>query len=74
MLSRMIVSLWAVLIEISLWLMLVSGIVGGWRAGGIGSAIGGLVVAFILGSMFLGAFLVLEDIRKSVKAIEKQKQ
>jgi hypothetical protein len=32
-----------------------------------------LVVAFIIGSMFLGAFLVLEDIRKSVKAIENKK-
>jgi hypothetical protein len=73
MLSRIIVSSWAVLIEISLWLLLLAALVGGWQAGGIGGAIGGLVVAFIIGSMFLGAFLVLEDIRKSVKAIENRK-
>jgi len=73
MLSRIIVSSWAVLIEISLWLLLLAALIGGWQAGGIGGAIGGLVVAFIVGAMFLGAFLVLEDIRKSVKAIENRK-
>jgi hypothetical protein len=73
MLSKIIVGSWAVLIEISLWLLLLAALVGGWRAGGLGGAIGGLVVAFIIGSMFLGAFLVLEDIRKSVKAIENKK-
>lgn len=36
-------------------------------------AIVGLVLAFIFGSMFLGAFLVLDDIRKTVKAIESKK-
>jgi hypothetical protein len=73
MLSKVIVSSWAVLIEISLWLVLLAALIGGWQAGGIGGAIGGLVVAFIVGSMFLGAFLVLEDIRRSVKAIENRK-
>jgi hypothetical protein len=73
MLSKVIVSSWAVLIEISLWLVLLAALIGGWQAGGIGGAIGGLVVAFIVGSMFLGAFLVLDDIRRSVKAIENRK-
>ena len=46
----------------------------GWHAGGFGGAIAGLIIAFIIGSMFLGAFLVLEDIRKSVRAIENRQQ
>lgn len=73
MLSRIIVNSWAVLIEISLWLLLLVAIIGGWHTGGFGGAIVGLIVAFIVGSMLLGAFLVLEDIRKSVRAIENRK-
>jgi ABC-type multidrug transport system permease subunit len=73
MLSKMIVNSWAMLIEISLWLLLLTSLIGGLQTGGIIGAIIGLVIAFIVGSMFLGAFLVLEDIRKSVKAIENRK-
>lgn len=72
MLSRIIVSTWATLIEIALWLILLIALVSGWQAGGFFGAIGGLIIAFIFGSMFMGAFLVLEDIRKSVKAIEER--
>ena len=74
MLSRLIVNSWAVLIEIALWLLLLVAIIGGWHAGGFGGAIAGLIIAFIIVSMFLGAFLVLEDIRKSVRAIENRQQ
>jgi ABC-type multidrug transport system permease subunit len=73
MLSKMIVNSWAMLIEISLWLLLLTSLIGGLQANGVIGAIIGLVIAFIVGSMFLGAFLVLEDIRKSVKAIENRK-
>ena len=72
MLSRIIVGAYATLIEISLWLLLFVAIIGGWKVGGFIGAIGGLISAFILGAMFIGAFLVLEDIRKSVKAIENK--
>lgn len=73
MLSKIIVNSWSILIEISLWLILLSALIGGWQTGGFTGAIGGLVGAFIIGSMFLGAFLALDDIRKSVKAIENKK-
>jgi len=73
MLSKIIVGAWSVLIEISLWLILLIGLIGGWQGGGFLGAIVGLVIAFVVGSMFLGAFLVLDDIRKTVKEIEKMK-
>jgi len=73
MLSKIIVGSWSTLIEISLWLLLISAFVGGWQASGFIGAIVGLVGAFIVGSMFLGAFLVLDDIRKTVKIIEGKK-
>ena len=69
MLSRIIINSYAILIEISLWLILVSSIIGGWQAGGFWGAITGLIGAFVVGSMFLGAFIILEDIRKYVKEI-----
>lgn len=74
MLSKIIVGSWSTLIEISLWLLLVVALISGWQAGGFIGAIGGLIGAFIIGSMFLGAFLVLDDIRKTVKAIERKQQ
>lgn len=74
MLSKLIVGSWSVLIEVSLWLLLLVGLVAGWQAGGFLGAIGGLILAFIVGSMFMGAFLVLDDIRKTVKVIESKRQ
>lgn len=74
MLSKLIVGSWSTLIEISLWLLLLVSLISGWQAGGFLGAIGGLIGAFIIGSMFLGAFLVLDDIRKTVKAIESKQQ
>jgi len=73
MLSKIIVGAWSTLIEISLWLLLLVAFFGGWQANGFIGAIVGLVGAFIVGSMFLGAFLVLDDIRKTLKAIESKK-
>lgn len=73
MLSKIIVGAWSILIEISLWLILLIGLIGGWQGGGFLGAIAGLVIAFVFGSMFLGAFLVLDDIRKTLKEIEKKK-
>ncbi|MCU7816180.1 MAG: hypothetical protein KZQ89_15230 [Candidatus Thiodiazotropha sp. (ex Lucinoma kastoroae)] len=72
--SKIIVESWSTLIEISLWLLLLISLVSGWQAGGFLGAIGGLIVAFIVGSMFLGAFLALDDIRKTVNAIESKQQ
>ena len=74
MLSKLVVKSWSVLIEISLWLLLFVSLIGGWQTGGFLGAVVGLIVAFIIGSMFLGAFLALDDIRKAVRAIESKDQ
>ena len=70
MLSRFIVSSYALLLEISLWVVLVAGFVGGWIAHGFLTAIAGLFVAFVFCVVVFGAFLVIVDIQKSVRAIE----
>lgn len=74
MLSKIVVNLYTVLLEIGLWLLLLGGLIGGWQAGGFFSAIVGLVVAAIFGAVFFGAFLVLNDIRARVKSIEEKQQ
>jgi len=81
MLSKIIVSAYATFIEISLWLSLLVFIVGGWnfsnpitgQGGGLIGAIIALIIWFVIAVVFFGAFLVLEDIRKSVKRIEEAK-
>ena len=74
MLSKIVVNLYTVLLEIGLWLLLIGGLIGGWQAGGFLGAIGGLIGAAIFGAVFFGAFLVLNDIRARVRAIEEMKQ
>lgn len=69
MLSQIIVNLYAVLLEISLWIILVAGAIGGWNAGRFLGAIGGMVIAAVFGASFFGALLVLNDIRNMVKKI-----
>ena len=72
MLTRLIVSSYAVLTEISLWLFLLGIVIAGWFWNEFWGAVAGLILGFVVAVMFFGAFLILEDIRKSVKAIEKQ--
>ncbi len=72
LLSKVVVKLYAVLLEIGLWFMLVGGFIGGWQASGFLGAIGGLIGAAIFGAVVFGAFLVLNDIRASVKAIQER--
>jgi hypothetical protein len=74
MLSKIVINIYTVLLEIGLWLLLLGGLIGGWQTGGIFGAIGGLIGAGIFGAVFFGAFLVLNDIRIRVKAIEERKQ
>jgi len=71
-LSKIVVNIYTVLLEICLWLLLLGGLIGGWQAGGFLGAIGGLIGAAIFGAVFFGAFLVLNDIRARVKAIEER--
>lgn len=73
MLSKLVVNLYSVLLEIGLWLILVAGFVAGWREAGIPGAIAGVIGAAIFGAVIFGAFLVLDDIRKKVNAIERRK-
>ena len=73
MLSKIVVSMYSVLLEIGLWLVLLFGAIGGWQAGGFLGAIAGIISAAIFGAVFFGAFLVLDDIRDKVKAIESRK-
>lgn len=73
MLSKIVVKMYTILLEIGLWLILLTGLIGGWQAKGFVGAIGGLVAAAIFGAVFFGAFLVLDDIRARVKAIEERK-
>ena len=73
MLSKIVVNLYTVLLEIGLWCLLIGSFIGGWQAKGFIGAIGGLIGAAIFGAVFFGAFLVLNDIRVRVKAIEERK-
>lgn len=72
MLSKIVVNLYTALLEIGLWFLLIIGFIAGWQSGGFFGAIIGLVGAAIFGAVFFGAFLVLNDIRARVKAIEER--
>lgn len=74
MLSKIVVNLYTILLEIGLWLLLIGGFIGGWQAGGFLGALGGLISSAIFGAVFFGAFLVLNDIRNRVKAIEEKQK
>jgi len=71
-LSKIIVKMYAVIIEVALWLVALVALVGGWQANGFIGAIGALIGATIFAAVLFGAFLVLEDIRTRVRAIEQR--
>ncbi len=83
MLTRLVVQLYGVILEISLWVLLLAGVIVGYNLGGYGygysfnpgaaliSALLGGILAIVVAAMTVGAFLVLDDIRKSVRALEK---
>jgi hypothetical protein len=73
MLSKIVVKIYTILLEIGLWLILLGGVIGGWQASGFFGAVAGMVVAAVFGAIVFGAFLVLDDIRHRVKAIEERK-
>lgn len=73
MLSKIVVNLYTILLEIGLWFLLITGFFAGYQANGILGAILGLVAAAIFGAVFFGAFLVLNDIRARVKVIEENR-
>ncbi len=80
MLSRFVVEIYSLLLELGLWVLLAAGAIGGWQvaseegiAAALFGAVGGFFMAAIVGAVFFGAFLVLNDIRERVKAIEARK-
>ena len=90
MLTRLIVDLYAWIIEISLWFMLlISGVAGYYYTVPILNAAGFIfenetawkicgalvfaVTTFLVSAVLTGPFLVLVDIRKSVRALETKK-
>ncbi len=72
MLSKVIVNSYELLIEIAIWLILISSLIGGWSAAGFFAGIGALFGAFIFCALVGGAFLVLADIQKRVRNIEEK--
>lgn len=72
-LSKIIVKLYAVIIEVGLWLVLLGSLIGGWQANGFVGAITTLIGASILAAVFFGAFLVINEIRDRLVAIERYK-
>lgn len=72
-LSKIVVNVYAVLLEVAVWLLLITGFIGGWAEKGVFGAIFGVIFAAIFGAVFFGAFLVLNDIRDTVKNIEARK-
>ena len=73
MLSKLIVTSYALLLEVALWLILAGSFIAGWAAKGFFGAIGAFIVTFVFCVVFFGAFLVLMDIQKSVRAIESRR-
>lgn len=73
MLLKLVVNLYTVLLEIGLWVILLAVAIGGWQTNGWGCAIVGLFGAAMFGAVFFGAFLVLDDIRNRLRAIQNKK-
>ena len=74
MLSRLIVASYKILLEISMWLILIGSFITGWAMKGFGGAILALIVAFVICIVVFGAFLLLVDIQTSVRAIENREK
>lgn len=70
MLSRLIVQLYKIILEIMLWVFMLVAIWSGWKYNGLLGALGAAFAAALLGALFFGAFLLLGDIRLSVRRIE----
>ena len=77
MLTKIIVSSYEKLVEVTLWLFLIGCVGGGAFLGSLQEhavygGIAGLVLGFILAVLLFGAFLILGDIRTSVRKIESR--
>jgi len=71
-LSRIILSCYELLLELSLWLFILICFVGGWQLNGFIGAVGLLIVGFVIAVMSFGLFLTVSEIRRMVKKIESK--
>ncbi len=72
MLTRLIVSFYSGLIEIALWLFIAGGGYWGYMNGeSVGGLLGGTLGAFVVAMIVFGPALMLDDIRKSLRNIER---
>lgn len=74
-LSKLTVKWLEWIIEIGIWLTLIAAFIAGWNIGsgffgGIVSAVIATVFAGVFCALVFGGFIVLMEIRKSVRAIE----
>lgn len=72
MLSKLVIKLYSMFLELALWLLLLTGVIGGAAGAGPVGAIMGFIFAAIMGPVIFGAFLVLDDIRKRLVTIEEK--
>ena len=73
MLSKIIVTSYALFLEIALWVTLVGSFIGGWAASGFFAGILALIAAFVVCVVVFGGFLTIIDIKKAVRSIEAMK-
>ena len=80
MLTRLIVSFYSGIIEISLWLFIAIGGVAGYQLAStflhrdlvfVGGIVGAAIV-FVIAAVLFGGFLVIDDIRRAVRNLEKK--
>ncbi len=71
MLTRTIVNAYHVIIEFILWLTLIAFVSRGYYDNGFWGIVTMFFIWLILSAVFIGGFLLIHDIRESVKNIEK---
>lgn len=74
MLSRLIVQSYETLIEVALWVFLIVAFIGGWIGTNFFGGLLSLGLAFVFAVVVFGSFLVVLDIRRSVRALELRQE
>lgn len=74
MLRNFIVTAYQTLLEIGIWLWLLTSLIAGWKFYGFKGGLGGLLVGVVTAVLLFGAFLILGDIRDSVRRIESERK
>lgn len=74
MLSKLIVSSFSVLLEISIWIILLVAFVASWTSSNFMGAMVAVLIAFLLCVVIFGALFTLIDIQKTLRAIEEKQK